>query len=501
MINGVKIVTAHEMSRIEGEAFARGESAEKFMDQAGSAIANIVQNYIEEKKLPKKVFLLAGKGNNAGDAYATGLVLLQKGFSVSALHLYSFEHCGPLCRAKAENFRSAGGAIRLVRQEETIDFPESGIILDGLVGTGFKDKPDEVMAMVITKANQSSLPIIAIDIPSGVSGNTGEVATVAISAMMTTYLGLPKLGFFLRDGYNHIGELQKVDFGLKNSEIDQAKEEGFLYDTSRWRQLLPKVLRNQHKYQRGYVLVWAGSSMMPGAAIFSCMGALRGGAGIVRLFHDETKGPECGFGPWEIIYEPLVDLDQILEEAKRAGSLLLGPGLGRDSHDQHRGKKLIEKCCVPLVIDADGLLMLPDLEKIPSGAILTPHRGEIRHLIGDCDTEEKMLHAAQEYVEQTGSILLCKGAPTILFHRGKKPLFLSVGNPGMATAGSGDILSGIIASLRAQKLSAYDAAIVGVCLHGCAGDIAQEKIGTRSMIASDLLEALPAAYANRKRSI
>lgn len=268
-----------------------------------------------------------------------------------------------------------------------------------------------------------------------------------------------------------------------------------VYDISQWRELLPKVARNQYKYQRGYVLVWAGSVKMPGAAMLCCMGALRGGAGIVRLFHHEEMGFTLASAPWEIIRDPFADLNEVLKETERAGCFLLGPGLGTHARDRRMGKKLIEKCQIPLVIDADGLLMLPDADKIPSGTILTPHRGEITHLIGDYDSEEKMLHAAQAYVEKTNVVLICKGAPTILFHHGEKPLFLPVGNPGMATAGSGDVLGGVIAALRAEKLPAYEAAIAGICLHGQAGDIAAKKKGIRSMIASDILEALPEAYA------
>lgn len=274
----------------------------------------------------------------------------------------------------------------------------------------------------------------------------------------------------------------------------KAKEKGMLYESGEWKQFLPKVERNQHKYQRGYVLVWAGSPKMPGAAILCCMGALRGGAGIVRWFHGKEMGYELSSAPWEIIREPLADLDAFLHETARAGCVALGPGLGRQATTLRMGRKLIEKSSAPLVIDADGLFLLPPKDKIPEGTILTPHRGEIKLLIGDYKTEFDMLHAAQKYVDKTEVTLLCKGAPTILFHKGKKPLFLPVGNPGMATAGSGDVLSGVIAALRAAKVPPYEAAMVGAILHGKAGDIAAKKKGVRSMIASDLLDALPDAF-------
>jgi hydroxyethylthiazole kinase-like uncharacterized protein yjeF len=265
-------------------------------------------------------------------------------------------------------------------------------------------------------------------------------------------------------------------------------------DIPKWHELLPKIKTDQYKYERGYVLIWAGSLHMPGAAMLCSMGALRGGAGIVRLFHHEDIALTFGSAPWEIIREPLMDADEVLKEAQRAGAFLLGPGLGRHLRDQRLGRKLIEKCPIPLVLDADGLLMLPNIEKIPTHTILTPHRGEICHVIGEFDSQEKMTFKAQEWVEKTGATLLCKGAPNILFHPGVKPLLLPVGNPGMATAGSGDVLSGILAAMLAQKMPAYEAAIAAVCLHGKAGDIAAKNKGIRSMIASDILDALPEAY-------
>ncbi len=492
---GDKIVTSQEMARIEREAYTRGEKAEEFMDRAGFNVAALVQRYIEHKKLSRNIFLLAGKGNNGGDGFAAAAELLRRGFSVEALEIYPFDQCGPLCKAKADSFQRLGGKIRFLQEQEPIPFPKEGILLDGLVGTGFKGKAEGVLARAIQETNQASIPIIAIDIPSGVSGDNGEVGSVAIRAALTIYLGLPKLGFFLGKGYEHIGELQKAEFGLKEFDLEHAHAEGILFDESLWPSLLPPISRTQHKYKRGYLLVWAGSPGMPGASLLSCMGALRGGAGIVRLFYEEKMVSQLASAPWEIIRQPIKHVQAIYDESERAGCLMLGPGLGRGPVLGNLFKKILKGIKCPLVIDADGLYFLAkNLKAIPSNAILTPHRGEIVWLIGHFHSEHELLHNAQAFVEKHQVVLLCKGAPTILFHPGQKPLFLPVGDPGMATAGAGDVLSGVIGALYAAGLSAFEAAIAGVCVHGKAGQIAAHEKGERSVIASDILEAIPTAY-------
>jgi len=495
---GEKIITSREMARVEGLAFARGESAEEFMNRAGLAMANLIEEFIDIHRCTRTVTLLTGKGNNAGDAYVIGLELLQRGFLVEALHLYSFDLCGPLCRSKAESFQRAGGRIHPLHKEGNAWFPSDGVIVDGLVGTGFRGAPEELMSSVIDRANQSGLPIIAVDIPSGLSGDTGEVASVAIRAAMTIYLGLPKLGFFLGKGYDHIGMLKKADFGLSAQDIANAKEVGILYDTEHAKSYLPRISRTQHKYLRGYAMVWAGSIGMPGAALLCCMGAFRAGAGIVRLYHEENMETQLVTAPWELIREPLLDWRDVLQESKRAGSVVIGPGLGRTKTIRQTLKKLLSKLGCPTVLDAEALDFLAHhtRQRLPKETILTPHRGELARLLGKHNEMhgEEFLHAVQTYVQEKEVMIVCKGAPTILFHPDQTPLFFPVGNPGMATAGSGDVLSGIIAAFLAAGLPLLQAAMVSVWVHGEAGDIAAKKKSTRSVMASDLIEALPEVY-------
>ncbi len=484
MIHGQKIVTAEEMQRIEKRAISAGESADKFMDKAAEGIAAITQEFIEQLNLPKKIVLLTGKGSNAGDAYTAGALLRKKGFSVLAISAFPLKECSPLCRERHNHFIKSGGKVASLAGA---DIEGYGVILDGLVGTGFKGKASGALAKAITWANQSDLPILALDIPSGLNGTTGEVGTVAIEAVGTIFLGLPKIGFFLEKGWDHVGDLAGVDFGLPEKFIEEAKEEALLLDPTSLH--LPPMRRSRHKYEAGYVLGIAGSPQMAGAAALSSAGVLRSGAGIVRLF-SMPKTPSDQLLA-EVIHEEY-DLKKIKEESKRAAAYFVGPGLGRTPAIAKLLKQLLHTLRLPTVLDADALYFLAKnpKAKIPKNSILTPHHGEMEKLL----KKKPSLKSCQAYVEKHKATLVLKGAPSIVFHPGKKPLVIAHGDPGMATAGSGDVLTGILAGLLAQKMTPSEAAALGVYLHARAGEIAGLNLTSYCMIASDILKYLPQAF-------
>jgi hydroxyethylthiazole kinase-like uncharacterized protein yjeF len=222
-LEGLKVITAEEMARIEKLAYADVSSEQTFMENAGAAIAAHIVHFVNLHHVSKDVILLVGKGNNGGDAFAAGCKLIEQGIQVTALHLYPLEECSPLCRKMHDKFRSVKGTIHLMKGKTSFDFGNAQVILDGLVGTGFRGKAEGALALSIEKANQSGLPILAIDIPSGLNGTTGEVQTIAIRATETIFLGLPKLGFFLKEGWDHVGKLRYASFGLKEKYIAEAR--------------------------------------------------------------------------------------------------------------------------------------------------------------------------------------------------------------------------------------------------------------------------------------
>ncbi len=482
-IEGLKIVTAQEMARIEKRAVGRGGDEERFMDEAGRKVALAAMEYVEKHGLVRRIALLVGKGNNGGDAWAAGIYLLDEGFQVRAVPLYKMEEGSALNRKFGERFKKKKGRI----EPKEIHFEEDGLILDGLLGTGFKGNVEPAMGAVIQRAVDSGKPILAIDIPSGLNGTTGEAGNYVIVAQETITLGLPKIGFFLRQGWNCVGQLRVENFGLLQEDFEEANAVAYLPN---WKHLrLPQIVRTRHKYQSGFVVGFAGSTEFSGAAKMASRAALRAGAGIVRLFYPEKIGPafdELICGEWNV--------KEWKEAMARAQSLFIGPGLGK-SKETHRWLQTYMKGIKqPCVVDADALL--PDLQ-YPALSILTPHRGEALRILGlkqVPEEEEDLFSKVMRFCERKQTVVVLKGAPTFIFAPGKAPIVITHGDPGMATAGTGDVLTGILAALLAQGMFCYEAAILGTILHGIAGEEAAKEKTSYCVIASDLIECLPKAF-------
>lgn len=496
-LEGLKVVTPQEMARLEG-----GGPQQDFMENAAKGIAEAVQAFAEANHLPKTVTLLVGKGNNGGDAFAAGALLQERGFKVEALHIYPLDRCSPLCKMMHERFCARGGSVQYVHDEKSACLEQKGMILDGLVGTGFRGKAEGILALAIQSANQSGRPILAIDIPSGLNGETGEVETVAIQAAETIFLGFPKVGFFLKDGWDHVGTLRHVDFGLPEKEKASASPLAYLLNEEEISSQFPSIKRSRHKYQAGYVLAVAGSSNMPGAALLCTVAALRSGAGIVRLFYPYGLETDLHGAPYELIRQgwDRKDISPICHEAKRAKAMLIGPGIGRTKEAKRSLEKLLKSIELPMVIDADALFFLAENPrwKLPPGSVLTPHAGEMHFLLSNApfikDSSKTQLELCQQYAEEKGVTVVLKGAPTFIFHPETTPLILTRGDPGMATAGSGDVLTGMIAAMIAQGLDARRAASLAVYLHGLSGEIAASHLTSYCMTASDLIDCLPEAF-------
>lgn len=484
MTLGTKVVTCDEMRRLEKLCVAEGISTDELMDRAAEALTRVIQNWFELSQAPKEVVLLVGKGNKGGDALTTGALLLQNGYQVSAIIVYPIQELAPLCKHRLETFKQAGGVVHPFHMESLVS---TSLIVDGVVGTGFHGKPDETIREAIVWANSQEAPILAIDLPSGVDGTTGAVEMGAIYATMTCCLGLPKLGCFIGQGWNHVGALLTCDIGIPPEIIFQALSTALLLKKDSLN--LPFIVRSRHKYEAGYVVGIGGSRATPGAAALASLATLRSGAGIVRLF----SGPGCSdatLAP-EVIRET-IDLRRIKEEEERADALFIGPGLGRSLQARKWIQKLLPRLTKPVVIDGDGLFHLSELSKfsLPPGSIVTPHHGEMTRLLGEAPTLEN----CQRWAELHDVTVILKGGPTILFHPQRHPLIVTTGDPGMATAGTGDVLTGIVAALLAQKMSPDRAAPLAVYLHGRAGELAAEKLSSYCMIASDVMKYLPKAF-------
>lgn len=496
----MKVVTPKQMSEIESEAYKGGSLEKDFMEEAGSGVALVVHDYVEKNSLEKQVILLCGKGNNAGDAYVAGYHLIFFDYDVIALQTFPLEECTPLCKENQKRFVDAGGTFREIHHADEMDLPEGGVIVDGLFGTGFRGKIESPIDEIIEAANQSRLPIIAIDIPSGLNGETGRAENVVITANETAFLGLPKTGFFLNEGWNLVGKLNYVDFGLPDQYVEKIKTPLDMLETENMRKLLPPITRNRHKYQAGYVVGWAGSPGMPGAALLSCYAALGAGAGIVRLLHLEGMQTEIGAAPYELLRMSYNehDTDKIIDEINHSSACFLGPGLGSSPSIRHLLEEVIPHIEKPCVLDADALnFMAENTIPFPKDCILTPHLGEMRRLLNSDRLDpvgNDTLDLCQDFADHNKVTLVLKGAPTFIFHEGEPIVVNPNGDPGMATAGCGDVLTGIITSLLAQGLAPYDAAVLGVYLHSMAGEFAAREMTSYCMIASDIIDHLSDAF-------
>lgn len=493
----MKVISAAAMADLEAQAYNQGCKEHNFMENAGKGIAVATQSYIEQHALEKNVWLLCGKGNNGGDAFVAGCELLDQGFQVIAIQPENLDCASPLCQQNGRRFLQKQG--KLLRQLES--FGNKGVILDGLFGTGFKGTVRAPYDTLIDQANQSKLPILAIDIPSGLSGTTGKIEGKVIQAHMTFYLGLPKTGFFLENGWNVVGKLHEIDFGLPKQCVDQANGDFELITHKDVAALLPSIIRNRHKYQAGYVIGWAGSPSMPGAALLSSLAAFRGGSGIVKLLHPQGMEAELAASPYELIKIPYEggETNEMLAFLKKGGAIFVGPGLGRSEKTTYLLQDILPALDKPCVIDADALILYANSSfQLPPQSILTPHTGEMQALLGDdqrLNLDLELLKRCQTFANDRSITLVLKGAPTFIFQPGH-PIYVNpTGDPGMATAGSGDVLTGLLASLLAQGLNCHAAALAGVYIHGLAGEYAaSDRQTSRGVMASDIIAHFDEAF-------
>ncbi len=492
----IKVITPSVMVSAETKSYEQGSKESLFMEAAGKGVAEATFRFIESIGIHKRILLLTTKGNNSGDAFVAGFHLIQKGCSVDALLVCKEEELKPLAKTEFDRYKKAGGVVFSELPAEIHD--NYDLILDGLFGTGFQGTLHAPYDKVVAQANASELPIVAIDIPSGVEGESGVVESVAIEATLTLALGLPKSGFFLGNGWNHVGEIEIVPFGLPEKFVHEMAPFAGLLTQEDALSLRPSIQRTRHKYEAGLVVGLAGSPGMPGAALLSSEAVLRSGAGMIRLLHPRGMESELAASIPELIKIAYSSPDEIFEQMNHAKAAFVGPGIGRSQEMRTLLPQLFEKVTTPLVIDADALTLIAEENLTPPrGSLLTPHRGEMSRLL-NIETPEQLsatfLQRCQEYVNEKEVVVVLKGGPTFILAKGNVPVIASEGTPGMATAGSGDVLTGILAGLVAQGLTVEAAACFGTTLHGLAGEMAAEIKTPYSMIAGDITHQLGKAY-------
>ena len=485
------LYTAEEMRA--AEAAYRRPTLE-LMERAGRKVAEeILGRYPDARR----VAIWCGTGANGGDGFvvARELARARRACSVRLLG--------------AEEKVTGDAAVNLQRaRDDGIPFVEepgaADVVVDALFGTGFRGKPRREAAQAVEQMNAAGVPIVAVDLPSGVDASTGRVEGAAVQASLTVTFHAPKVGHVVAPGRFHAGTLVVADIGLGRTKTRTRRA------TARVLELVPRRRERDNKYSAGSVLVVGGSTGLTGAPCLTAQAALRAGAGIVTACVPASLNVVFEQRLLEVMTRPCPDedgtmtrdaADTILGAAERAGVVALGPGLGRTEAARALVGHLLDRLDKPVVLDADGLwALVGHLDWVFSRdapTVLTPHAGELGRLVGRPSSwvDARRLDAVQSGADDTGAVVLLKGADTLVAAPGRGPVVVDLGNAGLATAGSGDVLTGVAAAFLAKGMDGALAAAAATAACGTASQLAAERHGQAGMIASDVVEALSPALS------
>ena len=508
----MQVVTAAEMRAIDQLAIEEyGIPGIVLMENAGLKVVDAVCRQLGGYVRGKAITIFAGKGNNGGDGLVAARHLFNMGADVRLMMVAEPDGLTGDAGVNLTIWHKMQQKIYPVYQPNGINMVKvslmsTDLIVDAIYGTGFKGMVNEKVSRIIELINDSQVPVIAVDIPSGLEADTGKIPGACVKATATITFGLPKLGLVLEQGAGVTGALEVVDISLPSSLLSDKSLKRYLLDADTVSSWLPRRKTGTHKGDFGRVLVVAGSVGMAGAAILTATACLRTGAGLVTLavpgqIHDAVtaKVPEIMTLPLPHKDGVLSGnaLDDILEKLKNVDVLAIGPGLSQNRETTELVQRLLPQVKIPLVLDADGLNALAGdttiLKDITAPMILTPHPGEMARLLGvsTSEVQQQRLALALQQAKSWNLTVLLKGARTLVAAPDGTLYINSTGNPGMATAGSGDVLTGIIAGLIAQGLEITPAAAAGAYLHGMAGDRGSVDLGTYGLLAGDILNYLP----------
>ena len=471
------------------------------MERASRALARAMSERWSAET-PFTVF--AGPGNNGGDALAVSRLLAERGCRVE---VYLFNTKGTLSPDCETNKERLAGVAGIDFHEITTQFvppvlTAEHVVVDGLFGSGLNKPLSGGFAAVVKYINTSPATVVAIDVPSGLMGedNTYNIQANIIRADLTLSLQLPKLAFLFAENAPFVGEWQLLDIGLSEEAIEEKETDFALTEHEDVASMLKPRGKFAHKGNFGRALLIAGSQGMAGASVLAARACLRSGVGLLTVhipfcnnFIVQTSVPEAmtEIDINDVRFSCATDTD----DYQAVG---IGPGLGKAGDTEAALLEQIESCQTPMVVDADALNLLGEhrsyIGRLPKGSILTPHPKELERLVGKCQNSYERLTKVRELARSTGVHILLKGAYSVIIAPSGKCWFNPTGNPGMATGGSGDVLTGVVLALLAQGYDAETAARMAAYVHGLAGDIACKKHGVMGMTAGDIVTCLPPAW-------
>jgi NAD(P)H-hydrate epimerase len=547
----MKVVTAEEMRKIDRKTIEEYRiPGSVLMERAGFAVASKIKEVFGKSKKQSalggakrkenshpRVIVIAGGGNNGGDGLVVARKLHNEGWAVKVFLTSEPEYLKGDALLQYKTAVKSGVKIYPINEFLTSHSSLSTshfVIVDAILGTGLSKNVSGVLSKVISLINKLDAPVISVDIPSGISSDNGQIMGEAVRADYTVTFGLLKRGHLLYPGAEYTGKLFIEDIGFPKELLRSETLNVELLEKNEVSNLIPKRQKYSHKGNYGHVLIVAGSRGKTGAALMAAKACLRSGAGLVTIGIPASLIDIFQSRVIEEMTLPLPDKDDgtLSEKAsnmildflnEKADILAIGPGIGVSSDTQKLIKILIKNSTKPLVIDADGINALEGTRNILKEAkvpiILTPHPGEMVRLLQKTvqssplhpplgkrwqrggnysklqnKIEQDRINTALSFSKETGTYLVLKGVPTIIAGPDERAFINSTGNPGMATAGTGDVLTGMISGFLSQGMNPLHASIVGVYMHGLAGDIAADEKGEYSLIATDIIDKIPAAF-------
>jgi NAD(P)H-hydrate epimerase len=510
------VFTAAEMRDLDRRAVADlGIPGATLMENAGRGAAAALGELLPALGAPRRgarVAIVCGKGGNGGDGFVVARWLRRRGVEPVVLLAARPEDVTGDAGAKLAALRRAGVRPRVI--EDAAQAPDllagSHVVVDALLGTGTRGAPTGLTAALIEQINASGRPVVALDIPSGLPADGGAPAGPAIRAAATfTFAGL-KYGLAQPPGLDFAGRVTVVPIGIPDAEIARGIRT-WVPERADITALFPPRAREAHKGTYGHLLVVGGSLGKTGAAALAARAAMRTGAGLVTVATASSQQPVVAGLVVEGMTEPLAETsvgtvalaarERVLALARARDAVALGPGLGLDDDTQELARWFARELDRPLVLDADALTAIAGrlelLRHAPAPRCLTPHPAEMARLLGTsvADVQRDRVAAARAVATDYGVHVALKGATTVVAAADGRAWLNPTGNPGMASGGTGDVLTGMLGALLAREMAPPDALVAAVYLHGLAGDLAAARLGEESLIASDVIEAVPDAFA------
>jgi len=509
------VATGAQMRKIDHTAIEdRGIPGLKLMEHAGTGVARAIRKYFGPLG-DKSLAIVCGKGNNGGDGYVIARLLAKECEKISVIVL-------------ADESQIKGDALGNYRRVKEMELPvfniskiselkekaapllnESHIIVDAILGTGITGSAKGLYGEAIELVNSLGKNVVAVDIASGLLSDTGKVEGPAVYADLTVTFALGKIAHYVYPAATYTGELEIIDIGIPADVIDGMHFDVRALDENDIDILLPERKEDSHKGTYGHAIIIGGSPGKSGAVIMAAQAAQRSGAGLVSVVAPSSVNSALEASLLEAMTFPVESnnsgsissksIGAIIEFCKGKSVVVAGPGMGWSRDTYEIIKALLENIEIPLILDADALNVLAEdlsiLEKRRCELVLTPHPGEMGRIAGisSSQVQEQRLEVSVEIAKRYECTVLLKGSNTVISYKGKRTYINLTGNPGMATGGSGDVLTGIIAGLSSQGISAEYSASAGAFIHGLSGDIASEDMGEISLCAGDIIDYIPDA--------